>query len=1211
MLNPFAARRVSALSLFVLAAALGACGRSSLPKVGPDGAAGSGSAGRDGASADGADARPNADAPADTAANADGATSDSGSGVAGADGGGAAGADGGGTAGADGGGAVVARIEISPPAVMLAKGTELPVTVTADFTDGTSSDVSALSVLTSNAMAVATVSGRTVNAIAAGMATITATYMGKSATANVTVTAATLQSITIDPAAPTLAAGSSIGLVATGVFSDGSKQDVSQIATWMSSDATVAAVAVGAAGVRVTGAKAGTATVAATLLNLGASAGVTVTSAVIQSLDITPSHPTIPVGISTQFQATATYSDNTTQDVSSQVTWTLSDASIATVSATGSLSTKAMGSVDLQAALGGVAAKTTVIVMGTSLVSIAVTPASVTVPAGVPQQFAAMGTYSDGSVVDITRSVSWSTDAAAASVSNAAGQAGLATGISAGTAHVQAKLGAVTGAATMTVTSAIVTSLAVQPKTATLPVGFTQVLTATATYSDATKLDVTSLAVWSSSDATVATVANASSGGVASGTVTSVKVGAATITATFGGSNDTALITTTAAVITEIDVMPSPAMVVAGRQQVFTATAKLSDGTTSNVTTQVTWSSSATTIATISNAASSKGLATALRKGTSTITATLGAKMGTAELDVSGPVLQSLQVTPFIANIKVGTTQAFTATAIYSDGTTADVTGDGLWSLSDSSIASINLPMMGPVTRAVITGVATGSATLQATYGGLTASALLQVTAPVTLVSIVVTPPTPSLRVGQTQAFTAQAVFSDGSTTNVTAMTAWTSSDTTIATVAMMAMGPPGGPGDGGPGGGGAAGTATGVAAGTVTITATYMGLTATAKLTVTMPQLVSVQVSPPLAALVIGQSQQFQATAIYDDGSRQTVTTTALWSSSAPNILAVSDTGGGGGPGGGGGGGTPKGFAVALAAGKATVTATYNGLSGTASVTVTAPMLVAVQVTPTNPTIAQGSAQQFQAVALYNDFSTVNVTATANWVSDMPTVATITNTAMGPGGGRGRATGVSAGTATITATYNGVSGNTKLTVTNPQVMTLQVTPATSTVPVGINQLFTATAVYTDASTVDVTANVTWSSSDPTIVALSNAMGTQGTATSLAPGTVTVTASYMGMMGTATATVSTASLMGIVVMGVSGTLGVGAHVQLTATATFDDGSMFDVTRRVTWISTSPGVATVSNATGSTGFATGVSAGTTSIEAHFEGMVGTESLSVGP
>jgi trimeric autotransporter adhesin len=1186
-------RPISVLAVLAVAAAsLAGCGDSTPAAIRTDG--GDASAVGDAASDGAADVSPGLDAP--TSADADAAQP---SDVATVSDAGDAG-DAGPVTGSDAGGAkTLSRIEVSPPAATLAKGTGLPLIVTADYSDGSSNDVGALATLTSSAPTVASVSGQTVTALASGTATITATYMGETATVAVTVTAATLQSIAVDPMAPTLAAGTTVPLVATGIFSDGSKQDVSQLATWTSSDGTIAVVKVSTAGVALSGIKAGSATLTAALLTLSTTVNATVTSAVVESIGVTPSHPTIPVGITSQFQATATYSDNTTQDVSAQATWTVSDSSIAAVDATGDLTTKAMGSVDVQAAFGGAVGKTTTIVMGTTLESIKVTPVAVTAPAGIPEPFTAMGTYSDGSTVDITQSVSWSTDAAAASVSNATGGKGVATGLSAGTAHVQAQLGTVTGAATFTISSAIVTSLSVLPKSATLPVGFTQVLTATATYSDATTRDVTTLAVWSSSDPTLAAVANATSGGVASGTVTSVKPGMVTVTASFGGASDTAQVTTTVAVITEIDVAPTTAATPAGGQQKFTATAKISDGTTSDVTTQVTWSSSDAAVVAVSNASGSKGLATSLKPGAATITATLDGKRGQAQFTVSAPALAALQVTPFTATIKVGATQAFTVTAIFTDGSTQDVTATVQWSVSDASVASISttaMMMMGMPRRATATGLAAGTATVQATYMGLSASALLTVTAPLTLVTIIVTPDIASVRVGQTQAYEATAVYSDGTTTNVTATSSWTSSDTTVATVgSMVGMGM----GMGGRGGG-PAGTASGVAAGTVTLTGTYMNVAGTAKLTVTAPLLTGIEVNPPIAALVIGQSQQFQATALYDDGSRQMVTATALWSSSATNVLEISDATAGGS-------GTPKGDAVALAAGSATVTASYLGFSSTAAVTVSAPTLVAVQVTPTNPTLGKGASLQFQAVALYSDFSTVNVTSSASWTSSSPAVATITNTAPG----RGRVNALGTGQATITATYSGISGSTALTVTNPQVMAIEVTPASPTVPVGIDERFKATAMLTDGSTLDVTTATTWTSSDATVASISNAAGAQGLATPLVPGTVTVTATYMGMMATTTLTVSTASLLGIAVSGIAGELAVGAHLQLNAIASYDDGSMVDITDLATWISTMTGVATASNATGSQGLVTGVAAGTTSIEAHWKGMVGSASLTVGP
>ena len=710
------------------------------------GTSGDGTTGLAGAGGGNVDGGPPTDGPSSTGAAGSGGVGGGGgtaTGNAGAPAGsGGAGGSAAGSGGAGGGAAVptLTRIEIAPPVVTLAQGTTLSLTVTADYADGSSVDVTASSALASSDLGVATVSGRSVNAVAPGSATITATFMGATATSQLTVTAATLQTLTIDPAAPSVAAGTSVDLVATGLFSDGSKQDVSALVAWTSTDATIATVRVTGTAARLVALKPGTAVVTASLLTISASISATVTDATLQSIDVTPAHPTIPVGVSTSFHATATSPDNTTQDVSDQVTWTVSDTAVAVVDGAGNLTTKLMGSVDVQAALAGVTGKTTALVMGANLVAIRVTPGAAYAPAGIPEPFTATATYSDGSTVDVTQTAAWSTDGAAASISNAAGGKGVAMGVSPGTVHVLAKVGAVSGTATLTVSSAIVTSLAVFPKTASLPVGFTQTLQATATYSDASTRDVTALAVWRSSDGTVASGRNAASGGIVPGTVTSLKAGAATITATFDGASDTGQITATAAIITGIDVAPTATTVAAGQQQSFAATAKLSDGTASDVTTQVTWSSSGTNVATISNAAGSKGLATSLARGTTTITATLGNKHGTSVLTVAAPVLHSLQMTPFLANIKAGATQAFTATAILSDGSTQDATGNAAWTVSDSTVTTIAVATMGPMRRAVATGVAAGTVTVQATYMGQAASALLNVTAPVVLTGLVVDP---------------------------------------------------------------------------------------------------------------------------------------------------------------------------------------------------------------------------------------------------------------------------------------------------------------------------------------------------------------------------------------------------------------------------------------------------------------------------------------
>lgn len=147
---------------------------------------------------------------------------------------------------------------------------------------------------------------------------------------------------------------------------------------------------------------------------------------------------------------------------------------------------------------------------------------------------------------------------------------------------------------------ATLTSIAVAPNSATISVGATQQLTATGTFDDSSTEDKTNSVTWSSSDSTIATVSTA-------GLVTGVKAGSATITATSGNFTSTSTITVTATALASIAISPTSATLNSGGTQQFTATGTFGDGSTSDLTSQVTWASSNTAALAISTS----GLATA------------------------------------------------------------------------------------------------------------------------------------------------------------------------------------------------------------------------------------------------------------------------------------------------------------------------------------------------------------------------------------------------------------------------------------------------------------------------------------------------------------------------------------------------------------------------------------------------------------------------
>lgn len=171
-------------------------------------------------------------------------------------------------------------------------------------------------------------------------------------------------------------------------------------------------------------------------------------------------------------------------------------------------------------------------------------------------------------------------------------------------------------------------------------------------------------------------------------------------------------------------------------------------------------------------------------------------------------------------------------------------------------------------------------------------------------------------------------------------------------------------------------------------------------------------------------------------------------------------------------------------------VTVSVNGIASN-GVAFTVVTLVSVAVSPQNASLAVGLGQQFTATATYSDQSTQDVTTAASWSSLSPAVATV--------GVWGAATAKAAGNTMITATYGNANGSSAVTVNAAELVNISITPTNGYLPQGNSEQLTATGTYSDGSTQDVTAAVTWGSSDASIVSVSasglaTAANTQGTA---------------------------------------------------------------------------------------------------------------------
>ena len=694
-----------------------------------------------------------------------------------------------------------------------------------------------------------------------------------------------------------------------------------------------------------------------------------------------------------------------------------------------------------------------------SLTSVIVNPSSTSVNAGAKQSFSATGHYSDGTMKDLTASAQWkSSNAAVASID----ATGVAKGIAAGVATITATASSMQGIANLTVSNASnganLTSVVVNPSSTSVNAGAKQPFSATGHYSDGTTKDLTASAQWKSSDAAVASID-------ATGLATGIAAGVATITATASSVQGSANLTVNAiAKLTAIAITPQLPSIPISTTQQFTASGTYSDGSTRDLSSLVTWSSSSTVTATVDV----NGLVTSIAAGSTTITATLGSVMQTFTLTVSTPTISDIFVSPDGLTEPIGVSQQYTATADYSDGSSSDLSSGVTWASSAPAVATVD-------SSGVVTTVGPGTTTISATVGSFSDSSTLTVIA-ANLQSITVAPSTAKLAAGTLLQFTATGTFDDGSTQPLTSLT-WSSSAQNLLTID-------------------ANGAATGIIAGSATVTATSGTISGAASVTVTNAKISSIAVTPADSVMPIGAMKQFSAVATLSDSTTQDVSLSALWSSSAAAVATIGN----------------QGLASSVANGTVTISATVGAVSGSTSLTVTTATLTSITVNPSAAHISAHTYIRFTATGHYSDGSVVNNLQGVSWKSTKPQLASIRGT--------GIARGKRVGTATIKASLAGITGTATLVVGNGTLVSTAITPIDPTVSTGGTEQFVVTGTFSDATTQDLTLNSHWSSTSGNVATIANNPGVAGLATAQASGVTTIGANTGGFQSSTSLTVN-------------------------------------------------------------------------------------------
>src|SRR2546430_74172 len=485
-----------------------------------------------------------------------------------------------------------------------------------------------------------------------------------------------------------------------------------------------------------------------------------------------------------------------------------------------------------------------------------------------------------------------------------------------------------------------VTSVGIQPKTASVLVGDSLQLSASVIRSNSRPPNSVN---WASTDVGLATVSS-------TGLVHARAAGGLFIRANSGGKRDSSVVTVmdpSPLPVASVTLAPSSVTVTVGGTVSLVATLKDANGN-ALAGRVITWVSSNPGAATVSGTGT--GLVTAATVGSATITATSEGQSGTATVSVTTVPVASVTLSPTTVSVQAGQTDQVTATPKDANGTA--LSGRTVtWASSNVGVATVS--------GGVVSGVAAGSVTITATSEGQNGTATVSVTA-VPVASVSVGPATASVQAGQTVQLTATPKDASGNALSGRTVT-WASSNGGVATVS-------------------ASGAVSGVAAGSVTITATSEGHSGTSAVTVTAAAALPGTVSDLAAPSVTDSSATLSFTEV-DNGAGQPASydirfiagPTLTWGSSVPGVTRgtcatpVAGTTIGakrtctvlGLP-----AGTTYSFQLVAYRGTLTVNAVFGALSRVATATTgasTAP-IASVTLTPASGTVTVGNVHQLTA---------------------------------------------------------------------------------------------------------------------------------------------------------------------------------------------------------------------------------------------------------
>jgi LruC domain-containing protein len=848
--------------------------------------------------------------------------------------------------------AKLTSISISSPTTSLPVGMEAQLTATGIYSDNTKIDLTNTvtwmydgngdgendSIL-ANIYNVSGSHGK-LTAVAKGNGKAIAKYQNLSASLQIPITSAELISFSLG-APQTISNGLQGKITAVGTFSDGSTKDITSEIKFSTTGKIFIDQSTGVYSTNGTE----NASVTALLGKLSNSLSITVTEAVLSSISVTTDKSSLAKGVKTKLKATGIYTDNSTVDMTNSATWItdsnedgINDTLIGRIDTTdcmGEFSSINPGIVTVIAMKGNISGSTKITVTPATLVTLSLGSPKF-IANGLQLKLVAIGTYSDNSTQDLTNLALWSSSGKA-TIGNDNLSSGIINTNGEETVTITANVKGAIATVTITVLPAEITSLSISATEITQAKGTSQKIQIGGYFTDGSIRDITSQVTFSIDsngdgidDSLIASISNLTE---TKGSILAISEGKAIIKASIGKVSITSNLLVSPADLKSITITPANTQIAKGLTQKFTATGFYTDNSTRDLTSSVTWGISAPTsllipvssalmgnsttnsIASISNATNSKGIALGQNTGSIDVTATLEKISGTAKLTVGAAELVSLNITSSLGSKAKGLKEQFTAVGLYTDGSGQDLTSQVNWK-SDSNSDSKDDCLVACISnelneKGLVTAVEVGETKISATIGSVTATKIFNVS-PAVLSSISVESANSSIPNGLIEKMYAIGTYSDNTSRDISSNVTWTLdsdgdglNDTKLASITNLSN---------------TSGYIKTSNTGSVKVTASLGSISSSKTISILPAILKSITVYPPTATLVKGFVQQYTATGVYTDESRADITASATWISDSNNdgkddtlVGSMSNST------------STKGLVSGMGVGKSTITAVYQ----------------------------------------------------------------------------------------------------------------------------------------------------------------------------------------------------------------------------------------------------------------------------------------------